>query len=270
MESINDILRLAAPNKVTINYVSTYGIWGVENEESVVLLEDADIHHNRYLINGYAQTKWVAEAIFRKSRGHGNAVNIYRLGRVTGDSRTGNSDPSSFTNRLIQGCIELGAAPDMDVMMDMTPVDFGARAIAYIGINNLYGEDWHIMNPSPISFKVILSKMQSIRKELELLPADIWFYRLTKAMDKGIANALHPILNHVEQIVAYGGQTAPVYRCDNMLRALDGSNIVCPSIDEELLELYFGDLIRSTTQQKVQIDSKVSSSGLPSMSVEIA
>jgi len=58
------------------------------------------------------------------ARSRGIPVCIYRLGMITGHSQTGVSQTDDMMCRMIKGFIQLGSAPDLDLMVDMTPVDY--------------------------------------------------------------------------------------------------------------------------------------------------
>ena len=77
----------------------------------------------------YAQSKCVAEALVREAAARGLSACIYRPGLVGGDSRTGSSNLCDLVAALMKGCIQMGAAPDLDWAFDVLPVDYVARAI---------------------------------------------------------------------------------------------------------------------------------------------
>ena len=62
---------------------------------------------------GYAQSKWVAEALVREAGRRGLETTIYRPALIAGHSATGVGNNDNFLASLIKGCIELGAAPGM-------------------------------------------------------------------------------------------------------------------------------------------------------------
>jgi len=68
------------------------------------------------------QSKWVAEKLVTTARERGIPVSIYRLGRMSGHSKTGVSNTDDFMHRVLRGCIQLKSAPDANMMVDMTPV----------------------------------------------------------------------------------------------------------------------------------------------------
>jgi len=56
---------------------------------------------------------------------------VYRLGMITGHSQTGVSQTDDMMCRMIKG-FKLGSAPDLDLMVNMTPVDYVSSAIVHL------------------------------------------------------------------------------------------------------------------------------------------
>ncbi|CAK7917598.1 L-2-aminoadipate reductase [[Candida] anglica] len=78
---------------------------------------------------GYGQSKWAAEHIIRAAGTRGLSGCIIRPGYVSGFSATGASNTDDFLLRMLKGCTELGAYPDIDNTVNMGPVDHVARVV---------------------------------------------------------------------------------------------------------------------------------------------
>ena len=78
---------------------------------------------------GYAQSKCVAENLVQQAYDRGLNCNIVRPTLLIGNSESGHSNLDDFFSRLVKGCIQLGFAPDLDLIIDCYPVDDAARAI---------------------------------------------------------------------------------------------------------------------------------------------
>ena len=81
------------------------------------------------LSNGYGQVKWVSEFLTREAGRRGLRGAIVRPGYVSGDSQTGVTNADDFLIRMLKGCIQLSAQPDISNTINMCPVDFVARLI---------------------------------------------------------------------------------------------------------------------------------------------
>jgi|TARA_B110000208_G_scaffold59735_1_gene77906 hypothetical protein len=80
--------------------------------------------------SGYAQTKWVAEALVRRAHEENIvAVTISRPSMITGNSQSGNGNSQQWNARFFRASIELGAFLSGPGRLDMTPVDFVAAAV---------------------------------------------------------------------------------------------------------------------------------------------
>lgn len=234
------VMRLCARDRVRrLHYISTYGVWGLGGRGGDRVSEHESIDHGRYLINGYVQSKWVAERELMQARDHGLPVDLFRLGRITGHAQTGACETGSFTTRLIQGCIQLGMAPELPLTMDMTPVDYAVQAVIAIAGRARPG-NWHIMNPTPTEFGEIVAVMRRMGYRVAGVPADVWYEALVRSAD----TALHPILPHVENILCLSGPRALTYDTRNVERALAGA-VTCPVVDAKLIERYLAFFARA-------------------------
>ncbi|NEM46482.1 MAG: NAD-dependent epimerase/dehydratase family protein, partial [Xanthomonas perforans] len=68
----------------TLHYVSTLAVIG-QNEDGGTVTERSALPSWNGLVDGYSQSKWVADALAREAQARGMPVAIYRLGAVTGD-----------------------------------------------------------------------------------------------------------------------------------------------------------------------------------------
>ena len=112
-----------------LHFVSTIGVHGGSAEPEEVPLQENRLPH----LNGYSQSKWVAEWLVTRAGTMGVPVTIFRPAMICGDSRTGHLNADDFFNRLLRGFVELrGYIDDAQVVYDVTPVDFVAYAIVRI------------------------------------------------------------------------------------------------------------------------------------------
>lgn len=81
------------------------------------------------LSNGYGQSKWVSEYLAREAGRRGLRGAIVRPGYVSGDSQTGVTNADDFLIRMLKGCIQLSAQPDISNTINMCPIDFVAGLI---------------------------------------------------------------------------------------------------------------------------------------------
>jgi hypothetical protein len=76
------------------------------------------------ILGGYAQSKWVAEQVWRRLAPGGHA---FRLGYLVGDP-----GPSDLLSLVARGLLELGCYPQpraRNLAFDATPIDFAAQAM---------------------------------------------------------------------------------------------------------------------------------------------
>jgi thioester reductase-like protein len=141
------------------------------------------------------------------------------------------------------GSIQLQALPRINCFIDFTPVDYVAKAIAYLALQqNSLGKAFHLTNPSPMHSIKAYAWLRSKGYEFEELPLEEWRQRLMNN-NHFAENALYPyaaVLEDFEEV----NLNFPVYDCQQTLQALEGSSIQCPPLDEKLLATYLDFFIR--------------------------
>ncbi|MEU7043561.1 thioester reductase domain-containing protein [Streptomyces varsoviensis] len=244
VQGTEEILRLACRGPLTpVSHVSTFGVWGVPEDLTSTFAEDDDLGRAGRLPNGYLQTKWAAERLVFAARERGVPVNIYRLGQIMGDSRRGTCVTTSFTCSVIKGCVQFGTAPELDMLVEMTPADYVSSALVHVSKTAGFGQNFHLLNPERITFAELVGYLQRGGWRVGRRPGPQWVaeFRAGVGLED---NALSPLIDTISEIVRVG-QDSMTYRVDNVRRALDGSGITCPPLDDALLDTYFGWMVRT-------------------------
>ncbi|MEP0770346.1 amino acid adenylation domain-containing protein [Trichocoleus sp. ST-U1] len=244
-----EVLRLASLIKLkpvhfisSTNAVSPAGGSGVR-----VIREQDSINSEEVIDTGYAQSKWVAEKLATIARDRGIPVCIYRPGRISWHSQTGLCNKSDNTFRWVKGCIQLGSVPKRDAMVNLVPIDYASRAIAYLSKQQeSLNKDFHIVNPYPAHWNQVINWVRSFGYPLQEVSYDQWHSELLEAAKTSSGNALSPLLDFMNQPTSQepASTTAILqFDCQNTLDGLAGSSIVCPPLETELFAPYFSYLI---------------------------
>ncbi|CAM9965248.1 unnamed protein product [Ectocarpus sp. 12 AP-2014] len=210
-------------------------------------MEDADMSEQwKELSDGYGQSKWVAEQMCVQARSRGLPVSILRPGNMSPSATTGAWNPSDFIYMLLQGCLDLGCVPEgVAWQIDVTPVDFAARAIVHVAVDQPskgLGHVLHIQNRGkPQTFEnVAVWLKEATGAQLEGVSMDEFRRRLGKAVeamgpkDGGVLAQLESGLDGF----AYYLADPAMLDCAGLAAALEGSGIDCPSLDKDLVSVY--------------------------------
>jgi nonribosomal peptide synthetase DhbF len=210
-----------------LHYVSTLAV--IDNFQSGPVSEQTDLTSWQGLSSGYSQSKWVGDTLARRAQARGLPVSIYRLSSVTGDRVNGICNETDLIWRLVRLYAELGALPDLDLLLNMTPADDVARAIVRLaGSEASWGSVYHLMNSEPLHVQEVPRIFHRLGLRLDLVSLDRWMdiarLRLAETHDDDLAAVLS-ILSKVdsarshpeiasdltqEQLAAVGGLIAPV------------------------------------------------------------
>ncbi len=250
VRATHDILKLVSCGKPKfLHYFSTLDVFESVAETGVcVFYEQDNIAQGEGLSSGYAQSKWVAEQLVKQAAERGLPVCIYRPGMVTGHSQTGHANPKDIFCRFLKSMIQLRQAPNLNLMIDMTPVDYLSRAMVHLSLQpESLGKIFHLVNPTPLALDRLVDQLNQSGYSIRQVPYSQW-----QAQLKLEPNELSPLATLMTEAIAdsqhiwlerwLGGND--VFDDTQAKLGLQGQAITCPPTDN-LLNTYLDYLTRS-------------------------
>lgn len=243
-----ELLRLACtgPPK-SFHFLSSLAVCYSTGAPGDALESDNPLDNLRSLHLGYAQTKCVAESLVRQWSERGGCATVARPALVSGDSTSGISNADDLLSRLLRGCIQMGAAPDLDWAMDCVPVDHVADAMVKLARNGVPGDVYHLVNSTLRYWRECVLWMCLRGYALELLPYRDWALRLRETA--AVSHPLYPLQAFfLRTVPEEGGLAVPeLYeetrrrraRCDFSRAVLAQAGTTCTPLDAHLLDRYF-------------------------------
>ncbi|MGL6339672.1 MAG: thioester reductase domain-containing protein [Waterburya sp.] len=248
-----EVLRLASQVKIKpVHYVSSVAVFESLAYAGKVVREQDSFDHWEGIYLGYSQTKWVAEKLVKIARERGLPVTIHRPPLIAGHSQTGIFNDDDLICLMLKGCIQMGSFPDLDYLLDMSPVDYVSKAIIYLSQQpESLGKAFHLQHPQPIHLSKIVDWLHEVGYSIAKLPYEQWQTHLktTVSADNPLFT-LQPFLlekwsgEQLTILELYTQSRRPQkISCEDTLNALYGSGIYCPAIDSELLNTYFQNFV---------------------------
>ncbi|CAG9534692.1 unnamed protein product [Cercopithifilaria johnstoni] len=171
-----NVLDFCHQNKVKpLYYLSTDGVIPSNLKDVDENTENDDVQGK--LINGYAQTKWVAEKLVLNSQIRGLPTVIFRLGNQAASMSTGVWNKQDFIYLLICCSIQCKMAPNLDWVVELTPVDFSASFITQILTKNFrasMGKIFHLTNSEGPNWRQIVNWINDFGIPMRLIPLQQW------------------------------------------------------------------------------------------------
>jgi thioester reductase-like protein len=236
-------LKLAVATRTKpVHLVSTFAVHTTAENRGQLVTEEDPIQPFEKQLYGYTQTKWVGEKLVLEARQRGIPVTMYRPGHITGDSITGASNTNDLLHTLVIICLRLGAAPLRDVELDVTPVDYVAKALVELSFQpQSANRDFHLTNPIPMRTQALNEWMRLANLELEMVSYDVWRDRLLKmGNDMGIGDIR--MLTDVLGPRALGDDDSravhPRFDSNRTQSSLVDSAISCPVPSTSLFDTY--------------------------------
>ncbi|HDN27681.1 MAG TPA: hypothetical protein ENG03_11415 [Thioploca sp.] len=231
-----EVLKLATQIKAKpVHFISTLSVFSINSSHcGVRVIREYDIDDIQELDSGYSQSKWVAEQLMMQARDRRLPVCIYRPSRITWHSQTGITHLDDLLNRAIKGCIQLGKVPSGKFEDNMIPVDYASRAILHLSQQTeSLGQNFHLTNPHLTLWDELFNGFRSLGYPLEQTSYSQWRIELSQQKE----NALSPFLSmfYQENFSDNLQIRWPQFDCQNTLKGLTGTEIVCPPVDTKLL-----------------------------------
>jgi thioester reductase-like protein len=250
-----EILKLACQIKVKpVHYVSSVAVFESNAYAGKVVKEDDEFEHWEGIHLGYSQTKWVAEKLVKIAGDRGLPITIHRPPLIAGHSQTGISNTHDFICLMAKGCLQMGSFPEVDYMLDMSPVDYVSKAIVHLSRQKeSIGKAFHLQHPQPVPLTVLVDWVRSFGYPVDVISYDAWQEKLINNVTsaENPLYTLRPFLlerRSEEQLTIpdlYLKARRPEISCEDTLNALAGSGVVCAPIDSKLFMTYTAYLIES-------------------------
>ncbi|MEV6422489.1 amino acid adenylation domain-containing protein [Streptomyces sp. NPDC051662] len=249
VEGTREIVKLAAPRRVPVHFLSTVAVlagFGTAGAREVD--EDVRLDHADGLTMGYAESKWVAEGLLRDAAEQGLPVAVYRPYEVTGDRLHGACNTETAICSLFKTIAETGLAPDIALPMDFVPVDHVAESVVHIATRHRATDRvYHLTNPRPAVLRDVLDRMRAAGCAMRMLPYGEWVGELVRHVALHPTSPTAPFVSlcvdranqgdiSVKEMYLEG--VFPRLSRRNTEAALAGSGLDCPPVDAVMLDRY--------------------------------
>lgn len=250
VDSVVEVLRLAVTERLkAVHYVSSIDVFlhtGLDRP----YLENEELAP-RYAPEAYSRSKWAGDHLVRAARERGVPTAIFRPGMMMSQTETGATQTSDYLLLQIKGLLSFGVVPDMDYLFDAIPVDYAAKAVAHISLqDSAIGRNFHLWNLDPVPLTEVYEWVRSFGYVFETVPLETAIQHLVML---GPDNPLFPLLPllfepHVRSVLpAFTpevlAETDLREECANTLAALAGSGIECPAMTRDLAHKCFAYMV---------------------------
>lgn len=247
--------------KKDFNHVSTISVATGEPEDKQceVFTED-ECNCGQVIDNYYAKTKLESEEAVIAARENGVRANIFRIGNIVFDSRTGlsqeNIEDNAFFN-TVKSFVNLGVVPDRQDDVEFSFVDYVSNAILLLfDRENLKNETYHLYNSHQLKLSDILTS-KGLNLNIEKLTFDKFVDYLYNHME------IPGMRAHVENVMLHRGwlsddpektlETGFIVRADRTNQILGRLGFAWPQLDESRMKK----MIVQTLHERILFMSEV-------------
>ncbi|MGH3921868.1 MAG: thioester reductase domain-containing protein [Pseudonocardiaceae bacterium] len=183
--------------------------------------------------SGYVESKWRAEQVVAEARAHGIPAAVYRVPRLSGDSRTGRSNDRDIMLRMVRWILDLETAPDIEISEDWIPVDEAARLLAGPSPGSEHGGSFVLTAQRPVCLTAIIDLARQIGHDIECKPTQEWLRDLASRSDEE-----HEMLAAALRIASADGKFGAQVRAPHDAPHDGFVPIVAHGVTEEILHQY--------------------------------
>jgi thioester reductase-like protein len=242
-----EIFRLASFGKVKpVHHISTIAVFESSFYLGKTVSESDPLAYSSGMKLSYSQSKWVAEKLAQIARSRGIPVSIYRPPFISGHTQTGAWYTDDVICRMIKGCIQMGYMTSITDRLDLSPVDYVSKSIVYLSKQReALGQTFHLNNPQPISWNQLTDFIGSLGYSIKHISYQDWQAELSKQA-RSQSNSLYPLLPFfLKNSPEHQQVREPEISCQATQTALAKSSIICPPVDNKLLNTYFDYFMQS-------------------------
>ncbi|MBD8037455.1 amino acid adenylation domain-containing protein [Solibacillus sp. A46] len=231
---------------ITFHHISTVGVvQDLLTEGKWNSVKDmSNIPEDLQLDSVYTDTKMKAEKWILDQAKVGKQVFVYRMGNLAGRYSDGhfqsNIDENAFY-RMLKLMILVNKAPNVQWMVDFTPIDFAADVVVKSALTAEHTvRVYHVCHPDPIPFAQFVSILNELDLSIEMVETAFYEdYILSDSMSEEIKNLA------VAQLDGDGASdTNAVFDSQQTMKLLKIQHL--PKIEKE----YIGKLIQYASEQQ--------------------
>jgi amino acid adenylation domain-containing protein/thioester reductase-like protein len=189
---------LVGPNVAAVYTLATLAARSKRSALHHVSTQSAVTRPREAIAGGYNQSKAAAEGILADARAAGLRVSLYRPGFVCGPSREdGATPPGQLLWSFLTECVDLGAGPALDGVLDIVPVDAVAAAVVD-GVFAGAPSTRNLVNPWPMRWVDVFAAFTEAGFPIQPVTADDWLIRWGQARPEPARSHLEPFRTLVE------------------------------------------------------------------------
>ncbi|MDU4447257.1 MAG: thioester reductase domain-containing protein [Anaerococcus vaginalis] len=161
-----------------IHQISTISV--LSSSDNIIINENTPLAEYKKMSISYDKTKWLAEKILFDVSKYREGIHIYRLGRLTGSSKTGIMPENDLLSILIKTIISTKEYPSIfSGEIEANPVDITSSMIVTLSENSK-NIVYHLLNDNSIKIKHILDAIKEDNSNLNEVTYDEWLENLFK------------------------------------------------------------------------------------------
>jgi amino acid adenylation domain-containing protein/thioester reductase-like protein len=247
-----EILQFAARKRIKpVHFISSLSVLHTPNaHREDILWEDTDLDKHGVPMGGYAQSKWIGEKLVMEAGARDIPFTIFRPGPISGHSKNGSWNEDDLMFSLLAATLTLGAAPDLDVILDIVPVDYVSDAIIHITRQpDALGKIYHLSALEQTDYMDLLKYVMDEGYDLETISYNQWrrdLIELAVEHPEHSWNVYLPLIADVDAQVL----SMPRFGQKNTMAGLKGTSIQSAVFGPELMRAYFNHFVESGKLQR--------------------
>lgn len=185
--SVKNLIEFSLRHNIVFNHISTLSVLGT-NPDNPLTEKDFWVGQNEIFANQYIESKFAAENEVRKGADKGLKYRIFRVGRLSWRTFDKKFQINSVENEfysMILSFIRLHQAPIelKDTRIEISPVDFCAKAIVNLCNQKFINGVFHVMNNNLLSLETIVKYLNKNGLDIRFVPMNTFIQSVNSLED---------------------------------------------------------------------------------------
>lgn len=257
VDGTGNVVEFCLEANAPLLQVSSYSMIGDKVYEEVTFTEnDFDIGQQFDKDHNYERTKFDGEKIVREARSRGLKWAIVRPGNIFGDTETGcyplfSTKTVGIYYDLIKALVESGYSFDSVEPMDVSPVDYVAKALLYIALHiedKTEGQTYHLVNQTAITYNQFVNTIREYGYTVRDVDIDEYIKCLKKKKVIRKGKPYSTNFTYLLITVADSGEDRiekAAFETSKIKELLEDTDIECAKPDINLFRIYLDYAVKS-------------------------
>lgn len=235
--SLEGVIKLAGTYKVKpIQFISSLTVFPLSGNKSADVIKEDDICEDyTLLLNGYSQSKWVAERILEKVQEKNIPVTIFRPSFIYGHSTSGTCNEKDLIWAVLKSIIQLKCYTDLG-RVQLVSVDYVSKMVVQAAMHSeWWNKKYNLFSEDQTSFLDLFREVEKEGYPVQQVYPNEWVERVGNLETNNALLTFMPMFENVSEAEGEEKFGTVYYKDDNAKLLREAFSISNRNLSESVL-----------------------------------